>query len=537
MKRLAFAAPLLLLPTLGLGAPRWQRLSFTGPTDSTMTVSWSDDVAGAAAVEYRVPGTQVATSQAATCEAPIAGLGSTCIGRLTGLAPATAYEYRVSSGGGWSGWERMTTAPAIGGCAPLHFVAAGDTRGQVLPWVNTYAPIFQWPPIASSIAAQAPLLVLHTGDVVYRGSDASQWAAELPRLSALAKNVPLLISPGNHEGGGTSAALFNQLFEYPQNSPQAIDDVFAMVVGNVLIVQLATYAGSMDAQIDWLQTVLEAHKTDVDWRVLSFHAPVWSSGAHGSNENDAARADRLVPLLDQYGVDVVFNGHDHQYERTHPSRGGYGGVARVVTPLANDGGKTGTAAGTVYIVAGGGGALMSPLALTPMSGSAVAVTRLGFVIVDVRGGTMKLTVRDCGGQSTSAPDCSADYEVVTLEKSSTLCPAPADAGSPAPDAGAPPDAAAPADAGRDASLAADAGLGEADGGAGSGVEDGGAGASQSESAPAGCGCSSSGQGMAGPLGGLAIVLLRRARIRASRLRAASGSVTGPACAGADGREV
>ena len=48
----------------------------------------------------------------------------------------------------------------------------------------------------------------------------------------------------------------------------------------------------------------------------------------------------LVPLLDRFGVDLVWNGHIHSYERTWPLRAHR---------------PTGDEAGTVYMVTGGGG--------------------------------------------------------------------------------------------------------------------------------------------------------------------------------------
>jgi hypothetical protein len=68
--------------------------------------------------------------------------------------------------------------------------------------------------------------------------------------------------------------------------------------------------------------------TSQPWRFVFFHIPPYSSGGHGSNL-DVRQA--LGPLFEQYGVAIVFNGHDHDYERS----------------VAN---------GVTYIVAGGGGA-------------------------------------------------------------------------------------------------------------------------------------------------------------------------------------
>ena len=49
---------------------------------------------------------------------------------------------------------------------------------------------------------------------------------------------------------------------------------------------------------------------------------------------------KLVPIFEQYGVDLVFSGHDHIYSRSHPLRNG------ALTTTANG--------GIVYVVSGGG---------------------------------------------------------------------------------------------------------------------------------------------------------------------------------------
>jgi len=48
--------------------------------------------------------------------------------------------------------------------------------------------------------------------------------------------------------------------------------------------------------------------------VAYWHHPAFSSGWHG----DGHRMQPLWPLLYEFGVDVVVNGHDHDYERFAP---------------------------------------------------------------------------------------------------------------------------------------------------------------------------------------------------------------------------
>ena len=93
------------------------------------------------------------------------------------------------------------------------------------------------------------------------------------------------------------------------------------------------------------------------------HGP-YSSGSHGSN--DTVRRD-LVPLFESYGVDIVFAGHDHSYERST-----VGGVKHVIT-------------------GGGGGGCAAPGSLPggPASGGAAPWLMLAFVICGISRGRVR----------------------------------------------------------------------------------------------------------------------------------------------------
>jgi predicted phosphodiesterase len=72
-------------------------------------------------------------------------------------------------------------------------------------------------------------------------------------------------------------------------------------------------------QLAWLEKELQ--NSGSDWKICYFHHPLYSSGAtHGSSTEL-----RLVlePLFVKYGVQVVFAGHEHIYERINPQKGIY----------------------------------------------------------------------------------------------------------------------------------------------------------------------------------------------------------------------
>ncbi|MEX2663920.1 MAG: metallophosphoesterase [Vicinamibacterales bacterium] len=71
------------------------------------------------------------------------------------------------------------------------------------------------------------------------------------------------------------------------------------------------------AQLKWTEAALQ--QASEPWKIAYFHHPLYSNARrHGSNVDIRVR---LEPLLVQYGVQVVFAGHDHVYERLKPQKG------------------------------------------------------------------------------------------------------------------------------------------------------------------------------------------------------------------------
>lgn len=98
-------------------------------------------------------------------------------------------------------------------------------------------------------------------------------------------------------------------------------------------------------QFDWLKSVLA--KSTATWKIVCHHHPPYSSDENDYGDlwktNKSSRGDlrarQLTALHDEFGVDIVWTGHVHSYERTWPIRGGMA-VERE---------------GTIYMVTGGAG--------------------------------------------------------------------------------------------------------------------------------------------------------------------------------------
>ena len=126
-----------------------------------------------------------------------------------------------------------------------------------------------------------------------------------------AKTYP---TPGNHEYGTPKARGYFRYFG--RRSHPGHGGYYAFDVGRWHLLSLNSGPGYMSArQLRWVKRNLR--RDDARCELAYWHHPRWSSGAvHGSYK--AMR--RVWKILFRAGVDVVLNGHEHNYERFAPMR-------------------------------------------------------------------------------------------------------------------------------------------------------------------------------------------------------------------------
>ena len=180
--------------------------------------------------------------------------------------------------------------------------------------------------LVEGMASIEPAAVFHTGDLVDDGRVESNWTLFNDIVSQLPSGTPIYAALGNHEYAHASSLYFDN-FDLPGNERWYALSTLPGFHFVVLDTESSLAVGS--TQYQWLENELSSSVSGTDYTVVTFHYPLHSTGYHGSDEKGVAGA--LVPLFEQYGVDAVFNGHDHDYERS-------------------------TVNGIRYIVAGGGGA-------------------------------------------------------------------------------------------------------------------------------------------------------------------------------------
>ena len=244
---------------------------------------------------------------------------------LCGLMPDTQYSYQVGGASMFSPTFQFRTAPADSS-AMVTVVVLGDSRGG-------YTTLSQ---LISQIQTTAtPDLVLYSGDAVTLGSLQSDWNAFFDAIEPLARQVPFLSAHGNHE---TNSINYYSMFAMPGDEENygITYGPFHLTVLNDSPIDTADLMGKVK---DFLSSDLTANDTQ-PWKILMHHRPLWSAAvAHGS---DMTLQTTWGPIIDAHHVDLVQNGHDHDYERTKPMLG--------QTP------QTSPANGTIYVVSGGAGA-------------------------------------------------------------------------------------------------------------------------------------------------------------------------------------
>ncbi|MEA3432264.1 MAG: metallophosphoesterase [candidate division WOR-3 bacterium] len=277
-------------------------LSWVNHPQTTMVISWRTDKPGNAMIEYGFDTTYGFSEVDST-------VGTLHSIELTDLNPSTIYHYRVSSSSGEVSVDN-TFSTAKYQYEPFTFVSYGDTRTNDGDRAA----------VVSRIIAIDPDIVFNTGDLVEDGRIDSKWITWFSTNQDILDHIPYFVAIGNHE---ENAQLYYDYWHFPGN-----EQWYSLDYGNAHFVCLSTETNMYGSQREWLESDLINASQSADWIFVFFHRPPYSSGEHGSDLNVRTA---WCSLFETYGVDIVFNGHDHNYER-------------------------GFVNGVYYIVTGGGGA-------------------------------------------------------------------------------------------------------------------------------------------------------------------------------------
>jgi len=264
-------------------------------TCEAITVMWVTDNMVTASIAYSSDDSY-ANIEYGTC---IAESGVyICKVRLTGLDTETTYNYIAYSGSTAADSQVFATSPYRD--TSFGFCVWGDSQQEVTP-SNA---------IFTGMVASDTDFALGVGDIVQN----SDWGyTQNPflkyNLDMLARAKPVFIGYGNHDGGvGSVPRKFTE-------QPTTLNYTFTYGNAHYTVLDFADYGGSWVSYVPtvWVEAALSSEEAQsATWRFFVVHvAPYSERWIDGSS---VLRND-LVPLLEEYGVDMIFSGHTHEYER------------------------------------------------------------------------------------------------------------------------------------------------------------------------------------------------------------------------------
>ena len=149
------------------------------------------------------------------------------------------------------------------------------------------------------------------GDNMYGSERPQDYVAkfERPFKPMLDAKIPFYASLGNHDDP-------NQ--RYYKNFNMGGKRFYTYQKKDVRFFALDSNYMDQDQQ-RWLEK--ELSRSNSKWKIAYFHHPIYSSGGRHGSEVDLRAI--VEPLFIKYGLNVVFAGHEHFYERLKPQKGIY----------------------------------------------------------------------------------------------------------------------------------------------------------------------------------------------------------------------
>jgi predicted phosphodiesterase len=321
--------------------PEFVHLGFVGDPRTSMVAQWRtvDETTTAGFVRYAAGDNLTAdqlTEKATGIEFGYKGSGTTIYrshqAHMCDLQPNTTYSYQVGSTNGGKQYlspvYTFHTAPDLTATPDNEALIGviGDSRDSAQIWGQ----------IAGELKTRSADMLLFTGDAVLLNTVQSSWDDWFSAAPDVLASTPIVFVDGNHEG---NAINFYGEFAMPGDQEN-----FGFDWGYAHFTVANDTPESSDAEL--MTTTRDAIQADfaasanARWKVLTHHQPMY--GSDPRHTSDLTLRAAWAPLVDQYGIDLVLNGHDHQYEITYP--------------LNNSTVQSTSANATVYVIFGGAGA-------------------------------------------------------------------------------------------------------------------------------------------------------------------------------------
>ncbi|XP_060179387.1 purple acid phosphatase 15-like isoform X1 [Lycium barbarum] len=259
--------------------------------------------------------------------------------QLTGLKPDTLYYYRCGD-------------PSIAAMSTIyHFktmpISSPKSYPKRIAIVGDLGLTYNTTSTISHLIGNKPDLVLLVGDVTYanlylsNGTGADCYSCSFnntpihetyqPRwdywgryMQPLVSKIPIMVVEGNHEieeqAENQTFAAYRSRFAFPsKESGSSSPFYYSFNAGGIHFIMLGGYVAynRSDDQYKWLEKDLaNVDRSVTPWLVVTWHPPWYSTYTAHYREAECMKV-AMEELLYEYGVDLVFNGHVHAYERSN----------------------------------------------------------------------------------------------------------------------------------------------------------------------------------------------------------------------------
>jgi len=347
--------------------------------------------------------------------------------KLKNLKPATEYFYKVyedSEPLGKSAISSFRTYPQSISPTNARIWIIGDTgmanKAQKMAYNQMLA--YTKPP------AKAVDLILHMGDIAYPdGTDKELSRTYFKIYEKSLQSIACWPTLGNHgcksSNFRTGLGPYFTAFSLPVKGecsgfPSGTESYYSFNFGRIHFICLNSNESNLDPDSPmskWLKKDLQftRENQNSDWIVAYMHHPPYSKGTHDSDKEKQLIMIRqkIIPILEKGGADMVISGHSHDYSRSFLLHGAYStptvgdgkviidknsGNPKIDTAYRKPAGIT-TGKGTVYMVAGHGGAWLKKT-IGQMPVMACYFKEHGSVIIDINGNSLKALMINSKGQ-------------------------------------------------------------------------------------------------------------------------------------------
>jgi hypothetical protein len=248
---------------------------------------------------------------------------------LNNLQPGTRYYYRIQNDSNWLQQqpEWFYTSPSSEQYTSNRVWIIGDPgyASEIQSKVRDSA--IEWMKARPRGSLPYVDMLLTTGDNAYNSGKASEFDRNFfQSYRTILKNIPVWPVFGNHDARRWA---YYKLFDTPQQGESgglasgdrawySFDHTFTHYV------ILDSHHGEMapgSPMLEWLKQDLQQNRQP--WTIVLFHQPPYSKSTHDSDSRKDSRGrlfrvrEFILPILEKAGVDLVFSGHSHTYERSH----------------------------------------------------------------------------------------------------------------------------------------------------------------------------------------------------------------------------